>query len=161
MRVVHERRPEMAIERLVLAIGPNDHDDVDDLIDTAIDVAGPADATVYVLHVFTGDQYEELAAQLDVDPTTASVGPGDLAKRHETVQTAVDRLEREGIETEVRGVTGGDPADGVLRVLEDVGADMVLIGGQQRTPAGKALFGDHAQQILLNASRPVVYVKRE
>jgi nucleotide-binding universal stress UspA family protein len=49
----------------------------------------------------------------------------------------------------------------VVKRAEKLEADVVVVGGNKRSPTGKAMFGDHAQQVLLNASCPVLYVKRE
>ncbi|MFB6309213.1 MAG: universal stress protein, partial [Haloarculaceae archaeon] len=62
----------MALERLLVAIGPNDREHVGTLTDAAIDVAGPADATVYLLHVFSEDEYDELTDLTGEEPTTGS-----------------------------------------------------------------------------------------
>jgi nucleotide-binding universal stress UspA family protein len=54
---------------------------------------------------------------------------------------------------------GVDPADLVLGVAEEVGAELVEIGLRRRSPVGKLILGSHAQRILLDASCPVLAVK--
>ena len=49
----------------------------------------------------------------------------------------------------------GDLADEVLRVADERGCDHVYVAGRQRSPTGKALFGDTAQRVVLNFDGPV------
>jgi nucleotide-binding universal stress UspA family protein len=148
------------IESVLLAIGPNDRTHVDTLLDVVESVASPTGATVYLVHVFTHDEYNELMGQLDADPTTEDIGPDELAARQNDVRTPVSRLEELRIDHEIRGVVGY-PDKEIVKTANELGVDMLFIGGQHRSPSGKAIFGDSAQQILLNAACPVTYVQRE
>jgi len=148
------------IENVMLAIGPNDRDHVERLLESVIAVAGPTDATVYLVHVFTNDEYDQLMNDLDLDPTSGALQPDEMASRHEGVRTPAGRLEELDIEYEIRGIVG-NPETEVVRLADELDIDQLFIGGTGRSPAGKAIFGDHAQQILLNANCPVTYVQRE
>ncbi|MDS0300609.1 universal stress protein [Halogeometricum sp. S1BR25-6] len=46
-------------------------------------------------------------------------------------------------------------ADEVVRVAGERGCDHVYVAGRQRSPTGKALFGDTAQRLVLNFDGPV------
>jgi nucleotide-binding universal stress UspA family protein len=151
----------MAYDRILLAIGPDDRDSLDDLVDTVINLAVPSNARVSLLYAFPRDDYEEVMEQMDIDTTTSGLTPDEVARRHESVRGPGDRLESLDIEYEIQGVSGGNLADQVVRTIERTGADIAVVGGTKRSPTGKAMFGDHAQQVLLNAPVPVVYVKRE
>lgn len=75
------------------------------------------------------------------------------------VRTALDS---EGIENEVRQlVRGMDPADDLIAVAKETGADFIVIGLRRRTPVGKLILGSNAQRILLEAPCPVLAVKAE
>lgn len=143
--------------QMLVAIGPNDRDYVDKFFDVVEPIAGPTGATVTLLHAFPRDEYEELMEQLGA---TADIEPDALARRHDDIQTPAAQFEDTGIETTVRGVVGGPEAE-VVRVANDIDADLLFIGGAARSPAGKAIFGDNAQQILLNAPCPVTYIQRD
>ena len=85
------------------------------------------------------------------------------ATRHEQVLAEVRaELDKEGIEHEVRQlVRGNEPADDLIAVAEEVGADFIVIGLRRRTPVGKLIMGSNAQRILLEAPCPVLAVKAE
>lgn len=148
------------IESVLLPIGPGDRIHIDRLFDVTEAVASPTGATVYLVRVFTHDEYNELMGQNDADPTTEDIGLDKLAGCQKDVQTPVSRLEELQIDHEIRGVVGY-PDKKIVETANDLDVDMLFIGGQRRSPAGKAVFGDSAQQILLNATCPVTYVQRE
>lgn len=92
---------------------------------------------------------------------TAVQDASDLGDRHGERLTAVrDRLREREEDDELRALPfGSDPAEHLLKVAAEVNASLVVIGIRRRSPLGKAVFGSTAQQVLLNASCPVVAVK--
>jgi len=85
------------------------------------------------------------------------------AVEHERELAEVRReLDAEGIENEVRQLVRGlDPADDLIAVAKETGADFIVIGLRRRTPVGKLILGSNAQRILLEAPCPVLAVKAE
>lgn len=147
------------INRVLVAIGPDDRENVTEILDTVEAVAGPTQAEVYLLHVFTREEYENLTDQMSLEVGSGDLEPDDLAKRNDDVQTPADRLEKKGIAHEIRG-TVGDPESEIVHTVEEIDADLLFIGGTSRSPTGKAVFGDIGQQILLSAPCPVTYIRR-
>jgi nucleotide-binding universal stress UspA family protein len=71
-------------------------------------------------------------------------------------------LKEAGIDHEVRQlVRGMDPAEDLVNVAGEVGAELIVIGLRRRTPVGKLILGSNAQRILLDAPCPVLAVKSE
>lgn len=69
-------------------------------------------------------------------------------------------LEAAGVEFDVRQmVRGMDPAEDLIKVADEVGADLIVIGLRRRSPVGKLILGSNAQRILLDAPCPVLAVK--
>lgn len=87
----------------------------------------------------------------------------DDAVEHERELTEVRaQLDAEGIEHEVRQLVRGlDPAEDLIAVAGESGADFIVIGLRRRTPVGKLILGSNAQKILLEAPCPVLAVKAE
>lgn len=110
------------------------------------DLPGTAEeVSVHILFVFTegmkGDVPEELKRY-------------DSATRVQSVRRAVETLDAAGIEHNVVE-DSGEVAGDILDVAEDIDADLIVLGGRKRSPAGKLLFGSVTQDVLLNSDRPV------
>lgn len=107
-------------------------------------------------HVYSEDDTDQLERMFDIDPLEAN--QLSAAAEHNTaVRTLSSTLDDQGIEHTIRGAIG-NPGTEILRMADKVDADFILIGGQKRTPTGKALFGSTSQNVLLNSDRPVIYV---
>ncbi|MDJ1434664.1 universal stress protein [Halostagnicola sp. A-GB9-2] len=153
------------IETVMLAIGPDDGDRIDKLAAQAIDLAQPADATVILGHVLSQNtleeerqQYNEAIDQVGQDVRKEDITPERLAKDTDPVRKAIDQLEATAVEFEIRA-GAGDKAEELSRIAEANNVDNLIIGGQKRSPAGKAMFGSTTQRLLLNAPCPVTYVR--
>jgi nucleotide-binding universal stress UspA family protein len=150
----------MAIETILVAVGRGDNEAArTEALASAIgDIATPTEAEVILLHVFSDTDFEDLTHQLDFDdPSDAT--PNDVARRHSATRRLSDLLEAERVGFEVRGDVGEDAGSTIVSVADDIGADLLIIGGRKRTPTGKAVFGSTAQQVMLNADIPVTYVR--
>lgn len=76
------------------------------------------------------------------------------------LQRVQDDVRSEGLEVEVRQlVRGNEPADDLISVGDEVGAELIVIGLRRRTPVGKLILGSNAQRILLDAHCAVLAVK--
>lgn len=96
-----------------------------------------SDTEVTIIHVFQDN------------PSGAS------ATQVASVREAQEVLEDAGITVDVTE-SSGDPADAIIETADDVDADLVVVGGRKRSPAGKALFGSVTQTVILNGGRPVM-----
>jgi nucleotide-binding universal stress UspA family protein len=80
---------------------------------------------------------------------------GASATQIHSVRTVADYFDERGIDYEVTE-SSGDPADAILDVAEEEEADLIVLSGRKRSPAGKALFGSVTQAVILHADRPVM-----
>ena len=100
----------------------------------------------------------------------------DLAVLHVVGSIDADNTEayRLGVSDEIERVVGDEPsvpwklhlataglvvADTLLGLVENLDADLLVIGARRRSPVGKALLGSVAQAVILHASVPVLVVK--
>ncbi len=84
----------------------------------------------------------------------------DAIESESQLQEVKSELAVHGIEHDVRQlVRGMDPAEDLVNVANEVGADMIVIGLRRRSPVGKLILGSNAQRVLLDAPCPVLAVK--
>ena len=144
----------MAIETMLVAVGPRDHERVERLAEETLDIAGPTGARVVLARVFSQEGYEETLEALHFDDPTTD----DVAGRDAAIRDLEEVLDGADVEWEVRGRVG-DPGEAVVEMAEAAGADVVVVGGRNRSPTGKAVFGSVGQTILLSSPCPVLYVR--
>jgi nucleotide-binding universal stress UspA family protein len=140
----------------------NQSDVVVDLIQEAGDLAAAVDAPLRVLTVVTESEYEndaEVLGEIEcIEQSNYNLEPGAYAEK--IAETAIsDLLSERTLETEAIGryvEDGGDRADAILEVAEANDCDHIFLMGSRRSPAGKALFGDTAQSVILNFDGYVV-----
>ena len=77
-----------------------------------------------------------------------------------------EQLDPEGAELDGVAVTfrapdarSRDAVGELLETAQEIGASAIVIGIRHRSPVGKLLLGSAAQQILLEATMPVIAVK--
>ncbi len=147
----------MALDTVLLALGPDDRDRIDALADAVVDVAAPARAHVVLAHVFTREEFDQAASRLDFD-APADASAIQVAARHDTVREVARRLDDVGVDYHVTSRIG-DHGDRIVGLAEEEDADLVVVGGRKRSPTGKAVFGSAAQQVLLESPCPVTFVR--
>ena len=150
----------MGIDTVVVAVGSGDEDRLEEVVSTATDLAGPAGATVRLVHVFERDEYDRIREQLDFGPD-AEVTLDEVAQRHVTLRKLGNAMAEAGIEYSWHGRISDDDDQGseVVTAAAELDADLLVVGGRHRSPTGKAVFGSTAQEIMLNASCPVTFVR--
>ncbi|MFC6988221.1 universal stress protein [Haloplanus sp. GCM10025708] len=96
-----------------------------------------AEKSVTVIHSFTNN------------PSGAS------ATQVRSVREVSEFFDEQGIEYEV-AESSGDPTEQILDTAEEIGANLIVLAGRKRSPAGKVLFGSVTQSVILNADIPVM-----
>jgi len=144
----------MAVETILVAVGPRDHERVERLAEGTVDIAGPTGANVVIARAFPEGNYDEVRSNLNLDDASVD----EVAAHDATIRNLTDVLSAADVDHEVRGRVG-DPGETMVELARGTGADIVVVGGRERSPAGKAVFGSVAQSILLSAPCPVLYVR--
>lgn len=72
-----------------------------------------------------------------------------------SVRRARDILEEADYTVELEE-SSGEPARAILRLADEQDAELIVLSGRKRTPAGKVIFGSVTQSVILDTSRSVL-----
>ena len=118
-----------------------------------MEIAGPLDMTVMLLHV--------------LEPITPQVVEGTIvvddieARRHEAEEYLAPisaALRSQGVDT-AWAIRRGRPADEILAAAQEGGADLIAMATHGRTGFGRLLFGSVAEAVLRRATVPVFMIR--
>lgn len=128
------------------------------VIKIALDLAEAYDDTLVALHVIPEEEFDthiksmqSLPEFQDYSFTQAEDSAAEFARKF--TRETVDDIDLQQMETRGRV---GDIRTEILSEANSLDPRFLVIGGRRRSPAGKAIFGNTAQKILLNADCPVV-----
>jgi nucleotide-binding universal stress UspA family protein len=119
-----------------------------------MEIAGPLDMTVMLLHV--------------LEPITPSVADGTMvvddldARRDEAEEYLAPisaMLRSQGVDTSW-AVRHGRPAEEILAAASESGADLIAMATHGRTGLGRLLFGSVAEAVLRRAPVPVFMIRQ-
>lgn len=147
------------MERALVAVYPTEG--IEWLVAEAGRLAGGVDAELIVLYARSESEYEEdrraVEEVMALEASTYDVGQASEGAERVASEIADEALTGVDVEYETMGVIG-DSAERILSVADEHGCDHVFIPGRRRSPTGKAIFGDTAQQVILNFEGPVTIV---
>lgn len=127
-----------------------------DVAAAAAETEAGTETEAVVMHLFEDGEIETTRSNLGY-PADEPLTLDELAARKRGVSVTADILEDAGIDVQIRGHDVGDkPANKIISAAERENADRIYLYSRKRSPAGKAVFGSTIQQVLLNASCPVV-----
>lgn len=148
----------MAIETVVVAVGPMDAVRAAAMADATAEVAAPLGATAVVVHAFTEQEYEGIREELGFEARVEDVDPDAVAGRRTPVPELEERLGAAGVDVEVHGAVG-EAGPAVVELATALDADRIVVGGRRRSAAGKAVYGSTSQEVMGSAPCPVTYVR--
>jgi len=132
--------------------------DRDPVVQTGYDLAEAFDDPLVVLHVISESEYNDRARDAQDRP-----GGGGYTREQgrESAATTAQGIVNESLETFDRDrVTAvgriGSPADTILEAADEFDARYLVVGGRDRTPVGRTLFGSVSRTVRLHSDRPVV-----
>ncbi|NGM71300.1 universal stress protein [Natronolimnobius sp. AArcel1] len=128
----------------------------DDVVTEAEALAKAMDEELHIVHVLSQKEFRGIE-QTSVEETGTTVPLDEVrAYAKKIADGAADNVAQE---YEPVGLVG-DTAEALLGYIDDHDARYIVLGGRQRSPVGKVLFGSTAQSLLLNATCPVVTIIR-
>ncbi len=130
------------------------------LVREAGELAAGVGAELTVLHITDDDEYADQREQLaEVTEVGSVYSRGQARDGARTYAADVGRAVLDDIDVEYEPMGAlGDTVDVILETIDEEGIDHVFVTGPKRSPAGKALFGDDTQRIVLDADVPVTVV---
>ena len=114
----------------------------------------------------------ELAAEKDASVTVLSVVPPDARgsksgghvgirpHAHEDVARAHETLAARGIASEMR-IEHGDPGAEILRVADELGPDLIVVGSRGLGRLGRLLLGSVSTEVVSDARCAVMVVAKD
>lgn len=122
------------------------------------DLATTYDDDLAALHVVPMEDYSAHKESIESIPEFSEFSMSQEAQSaarfaEEFVSKTISDIDKEIVDPRGRV---GDVATEILEEAADVEPRYLVISGRRRSPAGKAIFGNTAQKILLNADCPVV-----
>jgi nucleotide-binding universal stress UspA family protein len=138
---------------MVVLAAVDDTDGATTVLDEAGRLAADLDEDLHAVHVI---ERSEL-----VDVLEKEVEGQSFSENYEVQQVGeniVARAADPSRPTPSVSVRVGDPGGEIMACAEELGARYVVLGGRQRSPTGKALFGSVAQKVLINSPVPVLSV---
>lgn len=128
-----------------------------ELAEMAGSLAEAADATVVLIHATTDEEYAARKQAMSSIASPSGTYTTDDARegaRQFARDFAEEVLSTFDIEYETAGYVG-EKADVILEAAADHDCDHIYLPGRERSPTGKALFGDSTQRVLLEFDGPV------
>ena len=128
--------------------------DYDRVVAVGKDLAAAHDERLVVLHVMPEAEFADRQDKPDYYLDTAEEDARSTSRR--IVRETLGGFDGVEVAGEV-----GDVVDTIIREAGYREARYIVAGGERRSPVGKALFGDVTQDLLLEATCPVVTVLRD
>jgi nucleotide-binding universal stress UspA family protein len=89
-------------------------------------------------------------------------GPDEALTTRLEMDQVRQELSGSGVDHDVRElIVGNEPTDDLVSVIEETGAELLVIGLRRRSAVGKFVMGSNAQRILLEVDCPVLAVKAD
>lgn len=100
------------------------------------------------------------SATEDVRVTLVHVGAGDedteRVADQPDVADALELFSEAELRTDTYGLVAEAVPEGLVDAIEELGPDLVCLGGRRRSPAGKRQLKPGAQEVILQSGVPVV-----
>jgi nucleotide-binding universal stress UspA family protein len=138
---------------MVVVVALDDTDGAATVFEEARALAADVDEDLHAVHVI---ERSEL-----VDVLEKSVDGQSFSENYEVQQVGENVVSRAAAPSRPEpdvSVRVGDPGTELVAAAEERDARYLVVGGRQRSPTGKALFGSVAQKVILQSPMPVLSV---
>lgn len=133
-----------------IVVGHHDGPEAEAALERARELGHEQGAEIHIVHF----------AQLPDDEEDAYDYVAAREQEQQEADQLADRYRAEGLTCDVHHVHDvREPAEAILSVANEVGAELIIIGMRRRSRVGKLVFGSTAQSILIDSECPVLAVK--
>lgn len=144
------------IKRILVATDGSRHADA--ALDVAADIAKACNAEVTVAHIMrhagSGRVPEELRSLAELEHIEITEQQMLRSIGEEIARKAEQRLRAAGVAKVNSRVEVGSPADRIVEIARDIGADLITIGRRGLGGLGSALLGSVSLKVMQSADRP-------
>jgi nucleotide-binding universal stress UspA family protein len=127
----------------------------EDALDYAVELAGKLDAKLYILNVIA-------LPGLGIPELGAGLAPGVIDSMVRDSEAALAKLadaRRSKAQIADTLLRTGDARDVIVNTVEDVAADLIVMGTHGRRGVTRALLGSVAESVLRTAPCPVLTIR--
>ncbi|MFB6188175.1 MAG: universal stress protein, partial [Halobacteriaceae archaeon] len=124
------------------------------------ELAAGVDAELTLLHVTSQEEYNDKRAAMERVPSenvSYTVGQALEGARQFARDVGGEVLDGIDVEYETVGAVG-DAVEEIINQANQRDCDHIFIAGRKRSPTGKAIFGDVAQEVILDFDGAVTVI---
>ena len=141
-----------------IVVGTDGSDTAASAVREAIDIAKLAGATLEIVSAFEPISRERLRDEAAEIPGDVQYTVNPREDVNLILDTAAGEAKREDVEV-LTHPREGDPADAILDVAEDIGADLIVVGNKGMTGAKRFLLGSVPNKISHHAPCDVLIAR--
>jgi nucleotide-binding universal stress UspA family protein len=141
-----------------IVVGTDGSDTAAQAVREAIDLAKIAGGQLIVVSAYEPVSGRRLQGEQEGAPADVAHEIGPREDVNLVLTAAASEAKKEGVEVQTRPVEG-DPAEGILDVAEESGADLIVVGNKGMTGARRFLLGSVPNNISHHAPCSVIIVR--
>jgi len=142
----------------LIVVGTDGSDTATQAVRQAVDMAGAVGATVELVSAYAPVPEQRLRAERRDAPADVQWAINPREDVEASLSDAADIARAAGVSVNTHA-RQGDPADAILDVAEELGADVVIVGNKGMTGAKRFLLGSVPDKISHHAPCSVLIVR--
>jgi nucleotide-binding universal stress UspA family protein len=141
-----------------LVVGTDGSQTAGEAVRQAAELAQRLDATVHVVSAYEPVPEGRLREERQQVPEDLQWMVNPREDVNATLESAAQRLEESGVQVHTHA-REGDPADAILDVAEEQGADLIVVGNKGMTGAKRFLLGSVPNKVSHHAPCSVMIIR--
>ena len=142
----------------LIVVGTDGSDTAGEAVNHATELAKATGAALDIVSAFEPVPQERLRGEASEVPGDVAHGVGPTEDVNVTLEAAIGPAKEAGVEVRTHS-REGDPADAILDVAEERGADLIVVGNKGMTGAKRFLLGSVPNKVSHHAPCGVYIVR--